>query len=715
MKHILFFTLSFCFLSVVNGQDFIAESLRVFPGEYNSHEEFHMDQMGNQFIAGRGTGAIDFDFGGASNTLPETSFKDLYLAKYDEMGVLLWLLSFDGTVVSNQIRTINSDADGNVYVGGTFSGRLHLTDDGQNEIVNFGSSSMFVAKFDVNGNLVWQFTVGNSNFSQYPDEIYIHDSRLIIQLVYTGTFDVDPGIGETILDGSSNAMLIYDLDGSLIDAYSHRNNTNIKASVMDIDGNLYLAGLFSGLVSFDYKTNQSIISSGLFDAFIAKYDSDFNLIWLSKVSKPVGTLTFTKIDLDSNNDIITTGSFESNTPIGSDTTENKANYLVHVSQDGDFTDVHEILPESSFIYKLSVNTNDQIIISASFSETVDLDLSEEVQELSPMDDNVNLLFAVYESDLTLVGTDQIYAPTINTHTVFLSDLDQIQVLTDFQGEGKVAFGNSDNFTSAIEESFIFYTLDIEVCSPTSEEIAIEACNETIINAEIYTMSGQYQQILTNAEGCDSLLNILVTIHPDGASTTDLKWCGPYTYNGEILGVSGTYNFVLTTVNGCDSLVTLNLEIIDIANGITIDENVLTATEEDGDTYQWYDCDTEMQIEGATDRMFSPESSGSYRVQLFKDVCSFFTDCITFTLVGTVEHNFDIDISPNPTNGILYITNHSGLSDYKFSFYDTSGRQIELSNPINESGILDIDNLNSGMYLLKIENGSDSIIKKIIKF
>ena len=222
-----------------------------------------------------------------------------------------------------------------------------------------------------------------------------------------------------------------------------------------------------------------------------------------------------------------------------------------------------------------------------------------------MDDNENLLIAVYESDLTLVGTDQIYAPTINTHTVFLSDLDQVQVLTDFVGEGKVAFGNSDNFTSMVEESFIFYTLDIEVCTPTSEEISVEACNETVINTETYTMTGQYEQILTNAEGCDSILHILVAIHPDGASTTDLKWCGPYTYNGEILGVSGTYNFVLTTEYGCDSLVTLNLQIIDIASGISINENEITASEEDGDSYQWYDCDTDMAIEGATDRIFSP--------------------------------------------------------------------------------------------------------------
>jgi hypothetical protein len=226
------------------------------------------------------------------------------------------------------------------------------------------------------------------------------------------------------------------------------------------------------------------------------------------------------------------------------------------------------------------------------------------------------------------------------------------------------------------------------------------------------MSGQYQQFLTNTEGCDSVLNIDLDIYQTVDTSTYIKWCGLIILNDQIIDVSGTYTFNLFTEKGCDSLVIVELEIVEYDDGIIVNENEIMASEEEGDIYQWYDCDTEMMIEGATERTFSPEKDGSYRVQVFKEICSFFTDCVVFTLVNTKDIGFEVIIAPNPTNGIVYLKGQSNIFEYTFKIFDNNGRAVLSPNAIKD-GIIDMRHLNSGIYLLRIERGAQSIIKKVM--
>jgi len=712
MRHILLAMLLYCSIPNLLSQDFQANDIIYFPGEYNSHELFHKDMAGNKFIAGRGTGPIDFDFGAGANALPENSYRDLYLTKYDAANNLDWLLSFDGTVVSNQIRAMVTDDEGNIYVGGAFSGTLNLTNDGQNELSNFGSSSMFVAKFDPNGNLLWHFKIGDTNFSQYPDKMYLVNNRLIIQFVYSGTFDVDPGSGTTMFSGSSNAMLVFNLDGSLLEANSHKGGTNVRASALDDEGNLYIGGLFSGLASFDYKSNASVFATGLFDAYVAKYDANFNLIWLKSFGKDFETLSFEHLAIDSENNVVAAAIFAEDTNVGSLTAENDANYLVNVSSEGVFEQLIEILPESSFVWDLLINSEDQIILSADFDETIDMDPSAEVQEISPMMDHDNHLLAVYEPDYTLTGVGQIYAPNLNTRSIFLDEEDEIDVLIDFESEGRVVFGNESTYTVMEEENFVYYNLDIGGCSATMGDIFLEVCNEAIIDGDTISTSGNYQQILINSDGCDSILNIDVTVYPNYEFFQDIESCGPFESDGVIYSVSGTYTLLLTSIHGCDSTVIFDLGIIDIDKAITIEDNVIYASESDGDAYQWYDCNTNMPIENATNISFAPENDGSYRVEITKSSCTETSECIDFNLVNTTDLGFDFQVFPNPSQGFLQI-NISGIDqELKVSILDLSGREVMPTKHFHKNDILDLSQINSGLYLLKLE-GEDGIgIRKI---
>jgi hypothetical protein len=94
-------------------------------------------------------------------------------------------------------------------------------------------------------------------------------------------------------------------------------------------------------------------------------------------------------------------------------------------------------------------------------------------------------------------------------------------------------------------------------------ISASACNTYALNNQTYTTSGTYVQTLANANaaGCDSIINLNLTINNATSSTQNVTYCGPYTLNGQTYNTSGTYTQTLQNINGCDSTLTLNLNLV----------------------------------------------------------------------------------------------------------------------------------------------------------
>ncbi len=81
---------------------------------------------------------------------------------------------------------------------------------------------------------------------------------------------------------------------------------------------------------------------------------------------------------------------------------------------------------------------------------------------------------------------------------------------------------------------------------------------------------------------------------------------------------------------------------------------------------------------------------------------------------------EINIFPNPTNHVAQVSfSLRQDDDVSLSLSDMSGRIIQTTtNPSLEAGThhsrIDLSKLNSGVYLLQIQTGEQSIIKKIVK-
>ena len=78
------------------------------------------------------------------------------------------------------------------------------------------------------------------------------------------------------------------------------------------------------------------------------------------------------------------------------------------------------------------------------------------------------------------------------------------------------------------------------------------------NAGVFNFSNTYPL----AGGCDSVVELSLTVNPTYNTNVDLTICSSATYNfyGQILNQPGTYYTTLTSQYGCDSTITLNLAV-----------------------------------------------------------------------------------------------------------------------------------------------------------
>ncbi|GAB5426114.1 MAG: hypothetical protein Crog4KO_32610 [Crocinitomicaceae bacterium] len=127
-------------------------------------------------------------------------------------------------------------------------------------------------------------------------------------------------------------------------------------------------------------------------------------------------------------------------------------------------------------------------------------------------------------------------------------------------------------------------LNLTINNATTGSETVSACNSYTwtINGTTYTSSGAYTAILTNANGCDSVVTLNLTINTPTSGSENVTACGSYTWsaNGQTYTSAGTYTAVLTGSNGCDSTATLNLTFGSAVTGT----DVITAC----DSYTWID-------------------------------------------------------------------------------------------------------------------------------
>ena len=221
----------------------------------------------------------------------------------------------------------------------------------------------------------------------------------------------------------------------------------------------------------------------------------------------------------------------------------------------------------------------------------------------------------------------------------------------------------------------------------------------------------------NMTASTSLPNIQMYMTPSCEptfATFNETSCGVFEFNGIEYMLSGTFTQTLVNAAGCDSTITLNLTVIEIDTDIIISGVTMNAAIQSNATYQWINCATNQDIQGANSSVFMPLTNGSYKVRISIGDCSEESECVAFNVLSLDKSSLElIRIFPNPVADVLQI--ESPLTETKMSLVDLSGKTVIPSQWL-DLGLhqISLATLAPGAYFIILENEGKTVHKRIIK-
>lgn len=147
-------------------------------------------------------------------------------------------------------------------------------------------------------------------------------------------------------------------------------------------------------------------------------------------------------------------------------------------------------------------------------------------------------------------------------------------------------------------------------------------------------------------------------------------------------------------------------------GLDTDTPLLTSNSTSGN--QWFKDGA--AIVGATSQTFTISSVGVYTLVTSVDNCvSIPSDEKTFIITGIENLDDEVKVYPNPMNTQLHVdVSALGKSTLvSVVLYDAVGHVLH-SSFVNETADLDVTSYQAGIYLLKIQSGKQTIVKKLTK-
>ncbi|MDY0152034.1 MAG: SBBP repeat-containing protein [Candidatus Cloacimonas sp.] len=237
------------------------------------------DSNMNSYVMGSFAGTSLFD----TYELSSSGNYDFFVGKLNPSGNWLWVKKGGGSGIDIGY-SIDSDANGNHWVTGTFQGTATF---GTSSLISSGGDDVFVAMLDSNGNYLWAKSAGgNGNDSGYGIASTSDGDSYI-----TGHFTANASFGSIPLSSNGNNDIYVaklDLNGNWLWAKKAGSSDNDfgYGITADLDGLAYVTGTFKGTVVFGSAT---LVSSGQSDVFIAKLDYDLPVLAVHDRSVAFGT------------------------------------------------------------------------------------------------------------------------------------------------------------------------------------------------------------------------------------------------------------------------------------------------------------------------------------------------------------------------------------------------------------------------------------------
>ena len=322
-------------------------------------KDIGVDAAGNVYITGTFEATANFSDGfstsNATGKLTSNGGLDIFLAKYNSNGILLWAKNIGGASFDYG-NSLSVTSAGIVTIAGSFNGNVDFDPSSNNMFIDAGSSSdPFFARYNTNGNLVWVKDIAGSGESAAQDVFIDSSGRIYLTGNFFGTSDFDAGAGTFSLTGTDAKDIFYaeyNANGKLLWAdrvggFGDQTGLSITA---DNIGNVYATGYFQGTIDFNPGDGIFNLSSpAFFNAYLLKLNSNGSFGWVKNIGGSQDDIGFS-VAVDAKQNVYTTGYFNETINLGSSTLTsagstdiyiaryNAAGKLLYANQSGGVTD-----------------------------------------------------------------------------------------------------------------------------------------------------------------------------------------------------------------------------------------------------------------------------------------------------------------------------------------------------------------------------------------
>lgn len=249
------------------------------------------DSQGNAYVTGSFSGSASF----GATVLTSTGETDIYVAKYNSDGTVLWAIQAGGTG-ADEGKKLSLDIDGNIFVTGEFSGNANFE---TNAIISNGGLDVFLAKYDPDGNLL---VVVNAFGNATDDEVNGIDHDVNGFVYISGEYDAGVNFSDLYISKFE--------DNGLVSQWTELiggSGFDFQPSIgVDDSGNSYVSGNFQSTISIGDTT---LTAANNVDFLVAKYLPNGILAWVRQI-QITGFGQLQDIDVGVNGDCYIVGNID---------------------------------------------------------------------------------------------------------------------------------------------------------------------------------------------------------------------------------------------------------------------------------------------------------------------------------------------------------------------------------------------------------------------
>lgn len=199
---------------------------------------------------------------------------DGYIAKYSPDGNVVWVRSFGGSGIDGG-DGLEVDDHGNIYITGNTTATITTNKTSPPQI---DTSTLFLAKYSPEGNLLWQQHFPSDDRSVGRDVVLDSQGNPIIAGRFTGILDLQ---GTRLLSVGKNDGFIAKFDTTGKCLWGVRvggpDDDDIQGIALDSSGRILVVGSFTASATFGDTTAYGY---GGTDMFVAGYRSDGAFEWI---------------------------------------------------------------------------------------------------------------------------------------------------------------------------------------------------------------------------------------------------------------------------------------------------------------------------------------------------------------------------------------------------------------------------------------------------